>query len=85
MELVEANGMAEPTTNREIDLRLEPTKDWEVDVRGLVSTKKWLQNYGLKKNRLSMYHLLPQIGFKHADGKDQGCNIFDTYWGYKEK
>ena len=57
-----------PPPPAEISLQSEPTKDWELDVRGLVSTKKWLQNYGLKKNRMDMHSLLPQIGFKHADG-----------------
>ena len=52
----------------EISMAKTPSKDWEMDVRGLISTKKWLQNYGLKKNRLDMRHILPQIGFKHADG-----------------
>ena len=33
----------------EISMAKTPSKDWEMDVRGLISTKKWLQNYGLKK------------------------------------
>ena len=56
------------TINPEICPKVSPPKEWEVDVRGMISTKKWLQTYGLKKNRLDMHHLLPQIGFKHSDG-----------------
>ena len=53
----------------EISLKKNPPKQWELDVRALISTKKWLQNYGLKKNKLDIKHLLPTIGFKHCDGK----------------
>lgn len=44
-------------------------KEWELDVRPLISSKKWLQNYGLKKNRLHLNQILPTIGFKMSDGK----------------
>ena len=55
--------------NPEISMKVSPPKHWELDVKGLVSTEKWLQNYGLKRNRLDMFHLLPTLGFKHSDGK----------------
>ena len=42
---------------------------WELDVRGLVSTKKWLANYGLKRNKLDMKSLMEAVGFKKRDGK----------------
>ncbi len=74
--IIEADA-AQP--NKEIDIKQQPSKEWEVDVRGLVSTRKWLQNYGLKKNRLSMYHLLPQIGFKHADSEYYLALIYDKW------
>ena len=54
--------------DNEISLASAPSRDWEIDVRGMVSTKKWLQIYGLKKNRLDMFHILPQIGFRHSEG-----------------
>ncbi|ESO98870.1 hypothetical protein LOTGIDRAFT_114133, partial [Lottia gigantea] len=43
---------------------------WELDVSPLISTKSWLKNYGLKKNKLNMYHILPTIGFKLSDDYD---------------
>ena len=41
---------------------------WQLDVRPLVSTKKWLSNYGLKKNKLDIVSLMEAIGFKKRDG-----------------
>ena len=55
--------------NPEISIKAQPSRLWEIDVRCLVSTKKWLCNYGLKKNRLKMFHIMPQIGFRQSDGK----------------
>ncbi|XP_074651656.1 von Willebrand factor A domain-containing protein 3B-like [Tubulanus polymorphus] len=52
------------------DLPPKKSRVWELDVRALISSKKWLQNYGLKRNRLDLYHILPQIGFKHNDDFD---------------
>lgn len=46
-----------------------PSREWELDVRSLISTKKWLQNYGLRKNKLTLKQILPTIGFKHSDGR----------------
>lgn len=54
--------------NPEISVQTSPSKQWEIDVRGQISTRKWLATYGLKKNRLDMHHLLPVIGFRHANG-----------------
>ena len=64
-----ANSQPEAISyDKEVSLAMTPSRNWELDVRGMVSTKKWLQNYGLKKNRLDMFHILPQIGFRHSEG-----------------
>ena len=60
---------SEEDYNPEVSLKKTPSKDWELDVRPMISTKKWLLNYGLKKNKLSLFHLLPAIGFKLSDGR----------------
>lgn len=54
----------------EINLQKAPPKEWEVDVRPQVSTRKWLQNYGLRKARLHIDQILPAIGFKLSDEFD---------------
>ena len=41
---------------------------WELDVKPLISSTKWLQVHGLHRNRLSMKQILSQIGFKHSEG-----------------
>ena len=51
------------------DLQDTTPKEWELDVRGLISSEKWLKVYGLQRNRLGMSYLLPQMGFKHSDGE----------------
>ncbi|NWR73973.1 VWA3B protein, partial [Centropus unirufus] len=33
--------------------------------QSLTSSSKWLQIYGLKKNKLSLPHILSQVGFQH--------------------
>uniref|UniRef100_A0A8C5XAF2 Uncharacterized protein n=1 Tax=Malurus cyaneus samueli TaxID=2593467 RepID=A0A8C5XAF2_9PASS len=38
---------------------------WRADVQSLVSSSKWLQCYGLKRNQLSLSQILSQIGFQH--------------------
>ncbi|XP_033915842.1 von Willebrand factor A domain-containing protein 3B [Melopsittacus undulatus] len=38
---------------------------WDVDVQPLVSSSKWLQLHGLKRNKLSLSQILSQIGFQH--------------------
>ncbi|CAL1540981.1 unnamed protein product [Lymnaea stagnalis] len=55
------------------DLQMKPQrpKEWELDVRSLISSRKWLQNYGLKKNRLQLNQILPSIGFKISDEFDE--------------
>ena len=55
--------------NPEVSMKKTPSKDWELDVRPMISTKKWLQNYGLQRNRLSLFQLLPTIGFKMSDSE----------------
>ncbi|KAL3878601.1 hypothetical protein ACJMK2_030937 [Sinanodonta woodiana] len=57
--------------NPEVSVKKTPSKDWELDVRALISTKKWLHNYGLKKNKLTLLQILPSIGFKLADDYDK--------------
>ncbi|NXU02739.1 VWA3B protein, partial [Buphagus erythrorhynchus] len=36
--------------------------------QSLVSSSKWLQHYGLKRNKLSLSQILSQIGFQHRKG-----------------
>ncbi|KAM4904384.1 LOW QUALITY PROTEIN: von Willebrand factor A domain-containing protein 3B [Sylvia borin] len=38
---------------------------WRRDVQSLVSSSKWLQRYGLKRNKLSLSQILSQVGFQH--------------------
>ena len=52
-----------------IKLKPPSKKTWEPDVRALISTKKWLSTYGLKKNRLTVDQILATVGFKHSDGE----------------
>ena len=54
-----------------IKLKPPAKKTWEPDVKTMISTKKWLSTYGLKKNRLTMDQILATIGFKHSDGKSR--------------
>ena len=42
--------------------------NWELDVRPLISSTRWLQVHGLKRNRLTMTQILSAIGFKHSEG-----------------
>ncbi|RMC06678.1 hypothetical protein DUI87_16117 [Hirundo rustica rustica] len=37
---------------------------WRTDVQSLVSSSKWLQHYGLKRNKLSLSQILSQVGFQ---------------------
>lgn len=54
--------------NPEVSVKKTPSQEWELDVRPLISTRKWLLNYGLHKNKLTMGQLLPAIGFKMSEG-----------------
>ncbi|KAM6093546.1 LOW QUALITY PROTEIN: von Willebrand factor A domain-containing protein 3B [Chlamydotis macqueenii] len=38
---------------------------WDMDVQPLISSTKWLQLHGLKRNKLSLSQILSQIGFRH--------------------
>ncbi|XP_010078959.1 PREDICTED: von Willebrand factor A domain-containing protein 3B, partial [Pterocles gutturalis] len=38
---------------------------WDMDVQPLISSAKWLQLHGLKRNKLSLSQILSQIGFQH--------------------
>nr|XP_033805407.1 von Willebrand factor A domain-containing protein 3B [Geotrypetes seraphini] len=40
---------------------------WEPDAQVLVSSSKWLQLHGLKRNRLTLSRVLSQIGFQHKE------------------
>jgi len=42
--------------------------NWELDVKPLISSTRWLQVHGLKRNRLTMAQILSAIGFKHSEG-----------------
>ncbi|XP_072040207.1 von Willebrand factor A domain-containing protein 3B-like isoform X2 [Amphiura filiformis] len=53
-----------------IKLKPQPKQTWEPDVKSMISTKKWLSTYGLRRNRLSLDQILGSIGFKHSDDYD---------------
>ncbi|CAM9616699.1 unnamed protein product [Bubo scandiacus] len=38
---------------------------WDTDGQPLISSSKWLQLHGLKRNKLSLSQILSQIGFQH--------------------
>lgn len=61
--------------NPEVSIKKTPSQEWELDVRPLISTKKWLQNYGLHKNKLSLPQILAVIGFKMSEGRKY-CELF---------
>lgn len=54
--------------NPEVSVKTDPSRRWDSDVATLVSTKKWLQMYGLKRSRLDLETLIRQIAFRHSDG-----------------
>uniref|UniRef100_A0A8C5SSP5 Uncharacterized protein n=1 Tax=Laticauda laticaudata TaxID=8630 RepID=A0A8C5SSP5_LATLA len=47
----------------------ERTNDvqWDLDVQPLISSAKWLQLYGLKKNKMTFSQIFSQIGFQHKE------------------
>ncbi|XP_064931553.1 von Willebrand factor A domain-containing protein 3B isoform X4 [Columba livia] len=45
--------------------RRPAVSQWDVDVQPLISSAKWLQVHGLKRNKLSLSQILSQIGFQH--------------------
>ncbi|XP_069626106.1 von Willebrand factor A domain-containing protein 3B [Haliaeetus albicilla] len=45
--------------------RRPAVSQWDTDVQPLVSSSKWLQLHGLKRNNLSLSQILSQIGFQH--------------------
>lgn len=61
-------AIAETPFNPEVSVRTDPTRQWDQSVSELVSTKKWLQLYGLKRSRLDLESLIRQIAFRHSDG-----------------
>ncbi|XP_062831442.1 von Willebrand factor A domain-containing protein 3B isoform X2 [Anolis carolinensis] len=40
---------------------------WDLDVQPLISSVKWLQLHGLKKNKMTFSQILSQIGFRHKE------------------
>ncbi|XP_061482908.1 von Willebrand factor A domain-containing protein 3B isoform X3 [Rhineura floridana] len=40
---------------------------WDLDVQPLISSAKWLQLHGLKRNKLTFSQILSQIGFQHKE------------------
>lgn len=48
---------------------------WDMDVQPLISSSKWLQLHGLKRNKLTLSQILSQIGFQHRKGIRQINNI----------
>ncbi|XP_009322037.1 PREDICTED: von Willebrand factor A domain-containing protein 3B [Pygoscelis adeliae] len=40
-------------------------RQWDMDVQPLISSSKWLQLHGLKRNKLTLSQILSQIGFQH--------------------
>ncbi|XP_019340655.1 von Willebrand factor A domain-containing protein 3B isoform X2 [Alligator mississippiensis] len=50
----------------EKDMKLRRIQ-WDLDVQPLISSSKWLQLYGLKRNKLSLSQILSQIGFQHRE------------------
>ncbi|XP_031956201.1 von Willebrand factor A domain-containing protein 3B isoform X1 [Corvus moneduloides] len=61
-----------PEDSHEVDKKKSEEKEkrlavsqWRTDVQSLVSSSKWLQCYGLKRNKLSLSQILSQIGFQH--------------------
>ncbi|XP_053913016.1 von Willebrand factor A domain-containing protein 3B [Cuculus canorus] len=54
-----------PKKNSKEKERRLPVTQWDMDVQLLTSSSKWLQIYGLKRNKLSLSHILSQIGFQH--------------------
>ena len=71
---------SEDDYNPEVSIKKTPSKEWELDVRALISTKKWLQNYGLHKNKLAMQQILPVIGFKMSEGKIWTSLVSSGLW-----
>ena len=57
--------------NPEVSLQKTPAQTWEMDVRSLVNSKKWLSQYGLRRSKLTLYQVLPVIGFKVSDDFDR--------------
>lgn len=48
--------------------RRPAVSQWDADVQPLISSAKWLQVHGLKRNKLSLSQILSQIGFQHRKG-----------------
>lgn len=61
---------SEEDYNPEVSIKKTPSKEWELDVRALISTRKWLLNYGLNKNKLTIQQILPVIGFRMSEDFD---------------
>ncbi|XP_054705296.1 von Willebrand factor A domain-containing protein 3B isoform X4 [Grus americana] len=60
----EESHEAHKKKSKEKERRLAVSQ-WDIDVQPLVSSSKWLQLHGLKRNKLSLSQILSQIGFQH--------------------
>lgn len=69
----EASQEAHKKKSKEKERRLAISQ-WDTDVQALVSSSKWLQLHGLKRNKLSLSQILSQIGFQHRKGIRQISN-----------
>uniref|UniRef100_A0A670Y096 Uncharacterized protein n=1 Tax=Pseudonaja textilis TaxID=8673 RepID=A0A670Y096_PSETE len=50
-----------------VSQNLEISIEWDLDVQPLISSAKWLQLYGLKKNKMTFSQIFSQIGFQHKE------------------
>uniref|UniRef100_A0A4W3JUJ2 Uncharacterized protein n=3 Tax=Callorhinchus milii TaxID=7868 RepID=A0A4W3JUJ2_CALMI len=60
----QVNHNHRPARRKEMD---EKNSHFEPDVRTLISSPKWLQLHGLKRNKLTLSQILSHIGFKHKE------------------
>ncbi|XP_006137480.3 von Willebrand factor A domain-containing protein 3B isoform X1 [Pelodiscus sinensis] len=60
------SDVAHKGKSKEKEKRLKNTL-WNLDVQPLISSNKWLQLHGLKRNKLSLSQILSQIGFQHRE------------------
>ncbi|XP_074839385.1 von Willebrand factor A domain-containing protein 3B [Carettochelys insculpta] len=60
------SGITHKRKSKEKETCLKSTL-WDLDVQPLISSAKWLQLHGLKRNKLSLSQILSQIGFQHRE------------------
>ncbi|XP_062982357.1 von Willebrand factor A domain-containing protein 3B [Elgaria multicarinata webbii] len=59
------NSLVAFKKNLEERERRDHGTQWDLDVQVLISSTKWLQLHGLKRNKLTFSQILSQIGFQH--------------------